>query len=76
MRYFLQVIPYEHKGKRIIGYQLRSVADVYRILKEFRNENDIWLKKLLAVKLIDYLNTNKVDLDKSELLRATECQIK
>ena len=72
----MQVIPYEHKGKKIIGYQLKSVSDVYRILDEFRDENDIWLKKLLAIKLLDYLNNNKVDLDKSELLRAAECRIK
>lgn len=71
----MQVIPYEHKGKKIIERRIETIKDVYGILEEFRNENDIWLKKLLAFKLLDYLTNHKMDLDKSELLRATECRI-
>ena len=58
-----------------MGYQLNSVGDAYKAFEEFRYEDDTWLKKLLAVKLLDFLQHNKLDLDKSELLRAAECQI-
>lgn len=71
----MQVIPYEHKGKTISDYQLKSVSEAYKVFEEFRNENDIWLKKLLAVKLLDYINKSKMNFDKSELLKAIECQI-
>lgn len=69
------VIPYELKGKEIDRMQINSIEDAEKVKKMFYVETDKWLKKKLALKLLDYKSTNEIDLSINDLLLSIKCRI-
>ena len=69
-------IPYEHRGKMYRELVICNKCDVDKIVHMFNEESNVWLKKLLAVKLyevVDIYDLNEYELD---IYEAILCQIK
>jgi hypothetical protein len=71
----MKVIPYEHKGQVLRETNLTTVSQANSLLTTFRLETDIWLKKIIALKLLEFTEIDKINIDKNELIKATKCQI-
>ena len=66
---------YEHRGARYRALRTETPSQVQDVLRCFHEEEDIWLKKILAMKL----NTQSViqldEPDRALILEAMKCQI-
>lgn len=71
----MKVIPYEHKGQVLRETNLTTISQANSLLTNFHLETDKWLKKIIALKLLDFKDIDKLNFDKSELIKATKCQI-
>lgn len=66
---------YEHRGSRYSALEVRSQAQALEVLKMFHDEKDIWLKKILAMKLRGQ-NELEIEGTNLDLVReALECRI-
>ncbi len=52
-----KVVPYEHRGLAIRSREIKSEAAFSELCTDFHVENDIWLKKLYALKIIEHAQT-------------------
>jgi len=68
-------VPYEHRGQMYRKWIVLSDADAAHLAREFRLERDIWLRKLLAAKLIEANQTYRSGIPDSELREALECRV-
>ena len=48
-----QVIPYEHRGKAIRALLAKTPSDVDALVKIYSDESDVWLRKMIALKIVD-----------------------
>ena len=71
----MKVIPYETKGKSIREMSIKTFDEATRVKRMFLKEDDKWLKKMLAMKLLEFENLDLLDLNKRSLLESTQCQI-
>lgn len=71
----MKVEPYEHKGFRIREKQLNTIANVLEIQQWYLIETDVWLKKLIAKKLLELEDIDTLKIDKTDLLKLMQCQI-
>src|ERR1035437_10406039 len=70
-----RVVPYEHKAAIIRRLPLSSVSDAAYLYNMFWNEDDKWLKKILALRLLEFGIPDEVPLDNASLIRASTCQV-
>jgi len=71
-----RVIQYEHRGQLYRQLVIRNQADAAVVAHMFRNEQDVWLKKLLASKLQDVIGTYDLELSEADIREAIKCRIK
>lgn len=69
------VIPYEHRGLAYRKIDIDREEDAQRTLELFKSEKDVWLKKILALKLIEAARTYDLNVSQATLAEATKCQI-
>lgn len=70
-----RVIPYEHKGATLRQLRVQSASDAMRVYSMFHIEQDRWLRKLLAQRLLEYAGIDELTVDIESLVAATQCQI-
>jgi hypothetical protein len=68
------VIPYELRARRYRELRLENNNDAVGIAKQYLNETDIWLKKILAIKLIAVSDVYEFGIAKEELERSMKCR--
>lgn len=71
----MKVIQYEHKGQILRETNLTTLSQANSLLTEFHLETDKWLKKIIALKLLEFSELDKLEIDKNEIIKATKCQI-
>lgn len=70
-----KIEPYEHKGFRIREKKLDSISDALEMKQWYLLETDIWLKKLCANRLLEFVNFEELKISKKTLQESTQCQI-
>jgi hypothetical protein len=70
-----RVIPYEHKGLAFRNIKISGEEDARKTLELFESEKDIWLKKILAQKLIEAARIYHLEISERLLGEATKCRI-
>jgi len=70
------VEPYEHRGKKYSEISIDTHGDFEIAIDLFYDETDIWLKKIIALRIIH--NSDNFDVSKyeSDLQEAIKCRIK
>lgn len=71
----MKIIPYEHKGQVVRETSLITLSQANSFITNFHLETDKWLKKLIALKLLEFIDIDKLNIDRNELIKATKCQI-
>lgn len=66
---------YEHRGARYKSLKIETEAELREALLLFHEEQDVWLKKLLAEKLYNQDVLKLSDSDRAQILEATKCRI-
>jgi hypothetical protein len=70
------VRPYEHRGADIRKLRLDSSDDFQRVVEIFRGEPDVWLRKLLAMRLLEHPDAHAAPSElRGELEEAMECRV-
>ena len=72
----MRVLPYEHRGAKIREMQIRSDDDARVVYGMFVLETDEWLRKMLALKLLDYVRIDELEIHLDAVVIATKCQVK
>jgi hypothetical protein len=70
-----KVTPYEHRGELYRELTIRSQADALVIAQAFREEQDVWLRKILASKLLEKTSLYDCGLLEYDLREAVQCRI-
>jgi len=68
--------PYEHRGRMYRRLTIASKSEADRVARMFRKETDIWLKKILASKLLDASADFACGVPESEIREATRCRVR
>lgn len=71
-----KIVPYEHNVKLIKSISNKSIKGLNKLYQKFISTEDKWIKKLLALRILDSMLISQVDFDLNELQKSTECQIK
>lgn len=72
----LPVVPYEHRGAALRAIPVDSQTDVEIALNYFRAENDQWLRKIIALRLLGSDLESTIQLsDREELSEAVRCRV-
>lgn len=71
----LKIEPYEHKGNRIKSLEILSTSDALKIYELYKIENDIWIKKLYATRLLESKYHIDLKISLEILLNSIQCQI-
>jgi hypothetical protein len=69
-------VPYEHRGKMYRELRITSQSEAEEIGCLFRAETDVWLKKLLASKLLDVLAEYDCGVPESDIREAIRCRVR
>lgn len=70
-----KILPYEAKGKLIREMKVTNLDEATKLKEMFLQENDKWLKKMLAMRLLEFDNLESLKLNKNDLLNFTKWQI-
>lgn len=70
-----KVEAYEHRGSRYRSLKTDTEAQVQDVLRLFHQEHDMWLKKILAMKLHDQDVWQPGELDRVLISEALKCRI-
>jgi hypothetical protein len=71
-----KVVPYEHRGARYRNLTIQSQSEAEEAAAIYRAECDVWLKKILASKLLEAASVYAVDISVEEFNRLLRCRIK
>jgi hypothetical protein len=71
----MKVIAYEHKVSLIRQLPLSTVSNALVVHGMYKSETDKWLKKLLALRLLEFERIEEIQADKEDLIHASKCQI-
>jgi hypothetical protein len=69
-------VPYEHRGDLYRQLRICNEADARAAARLFKEENDIWLKKILALKMIEALDVYDCGMSVIDLQEVARCRIK
>lgn len=69
-------VPYEHRGARYRQLDISNASDALEAVHLFRSEDDVWLKKLIASKLIAGCRDGSCGISEAELNEVLKCRIK
>lgn len=69
-------IPYEHRGQMYRLLRIHSKSDAISVALRFRTEKDVWLKKILASKLIDVVGLYECGVSEAEIREVMKCRIR
>jgi hypothetical protein len=69
-------ITYERRGQMYRQLTIRNKADAVSVARRFRAESDVWLKKILASKLIAVVGLYECGVSEAEVREVLECRIK
>jgi len=70
------VIPYEHRGHLYRKIVVCNQSDAVNLARMFREESDVWLKKILAEKLREVEGAFSLKISEIDICEAIKCQIK
>jgi hypothetical protein len=70
------VTPYEHRGAQYRAMTIQSQTDATHVASCYIAERDIWLKKILATKLVNAAVHFEIAISINELKEAMQCRIK
>ncbi|MCH8011225.1 MAG: hypothetical protein IIA61_04635 [Candidatus Marinimicrobia bacterium] len=70
-----KIDPYEHRGKKLSEMAIASNKDMDNAIDLFRTETDKWLKKIIALRIIEKSKEFDISHCESELQEAIKCQI-
>jgi hypothetical protein len=70
-----KVVPYEHRGAQYRGLSIRSQVDATNVAALYRSERDVWLRKILAGKLLEAAPGFDVGIPVDELNEVMRCRI-
>jgi len=70
------VEPYEHRGKKFSEISTNTHGDFEIAINLFYVEIDIWLKKIIALRIIENAGVYDISKYESDLQEAIKCRIK
>ena len=71
----LKVVPYEHRGAVIRRSRIDSEEDFLRLHDQFVAERDKWLRKLIALTLLEGIKHGPPNIDTNPIQEAIQCRV-
>lgn len=70
------VRPYERRGADIRQLRVESSEDFLRVTARFREEEDVWLRKMLALRLLEHAEAATASQEvRDGLQEAIKCRV-
>ena len=70
-----KVIPYEHNVRLINSMSNESIDSLNKLYQKFTCTEDRWIKKLIALRILNSKLLYQIEFDLSKLQESIECRI-